>query len=320
MIIKGCAGLGNRLYTLSNAIDYAKRNNRVIYVDWKDGQFDVRGKNAFYEFFSLNNIEFITDISEIENFDKRSVYPQIWKKHLEENLYENFYADKLKILSKFPSRWLKSFPRFSMKASYWQYKENKGKSIWKNFWSNKNFIRGEYLPNKIEEDIVIFVDFSPLYFEGIIRENIVLYEETLKKIRDFSALHQLRKDTIGIHIRYTDKKPDSSFDKLYDTIEKIGLDGKKIFLSTDNLDIQSHIQKKYSEVIVYPKYLPDEQKEGLHQWALYNNEEDMKRNMFEESVIDMWLLAECEYLIYQNNSSFSNISRILKENKQCYPW
>lgn len=42
IVLKACAGLGNRLVTLSNAIDYSLKNNRTLYVDWSDGLFKRR--------------------------------------------------------------------------------------------------------------------------------------------------------------------------------------------------------------------------------------------------------------------------------------
>jgi len=39
LVLKGCAGLGNRLITLLKAIQYCKKTGRRLYVDWADGMF-----------------------------------------------------------------------------------------------------------------------------------------------------------------------------------------------------------------------------------------------------------------------------------------
>lgn len=320
LIVKGCAGLGNRIYTLSNAINYAQKTGRILLIDWSDGQFAPLNQNAFNLFFEIKNHPYLQSINEIEQIEKVSVYPIEWKKHLKSAVYANYEVAGIKFLRKIPSRLIKRFPRLSMKTGYWRQLGNKSKSDIANFLDSKNFIKGEYYSKKIKQDVVVFVDFSPTYFEDIIRNQINLKETISKKIQDFANANSLQSDCIGIHIRYTDKKPDASFDRLYESIESIGAKGKRIFLSTDNKEIEKMMKEKYNDIITYPKFLPEEQKEGLHQWALYNKDENAKLVMFEESIVDMWLLSKCEYLIFQENSSFSQVSRILKNDSKSFGW
>jgi len=320
LIVKGCAGLGNRLYTLSNAINYARKTNRTLIVDWKDGQFSEENTNAFNYFFKLKGVKHINDINQIKDKESKSIYPTVWNNILDTNLYDNFEQDSLSIFSFIPARASKLFPRLSMTHGYFRHKKNKNKSSLFNFINKNNFIQSQYLPKNIKEDIIVFVDFSPKYYKNIIRENIQLTKDVQKKINDFVIKNNLNQNSIAVHIRYTDKKPDATFEKLYKSIEMLNPNDKTIFLSTDNLAIQKMFINKYHSVVTTTKYLPEESKEGLHQWALYNNKEDKKKKMFEESIIDMWLLSKCEHLIYQKNSSFSQISRILKNDINCTPW
>lgn len=320
LIVKGCAGLGNRIYTLSNALNYANKTGRILLVDWSDGQFAPVEQNAFDLFFEIKNYPIIHSLNEIEKIEGLSVFPTEWKKHLNSAIYDHYESADINLLRKMPSRLMWTFPRLSMKTGYWRKLGNKVKSDFANFIDPKNFIKGEYYSKNIKQDVVVFVDFSPKYYENIVRCNIQLKESTSNKINDFANAKNLQTDCIGIHIRYTDKKPDASFEKLYERIEKIGMEGKKIFLSTDNREIEKMMKEKYHHIITFPKFLPDEQKEGLHQWALYNKDESAKVTMFEESIIDMWLLSKCEYLIFQENSSFSQISRILKNDTKSFGW
>ena len=55
LIVKGCAGLGNRLFTIAEAVFYAKQTNRELYVDWSDGQFGELDQNVFYNYFNLHS-------------------------------------------------------------------------------------------------------------------------------------------------------------------------------------------------------------------------------------------------------------------------
>lgn len=66
LVLKGCAGLGNRFITLMKAINYAKMSGRTLYVDWSDGMFGALGKNAFSEYFDIKGIK-CCDIEEVMN-------------------------------------------------------------------------------------------------------------------------------------------------------------------------------------------------------------------------------------------------------------
>ena len=59
VLLKGCAGLGNRLFTLVNAAEYANQTNRTLIVDWNDGLYYPMDYNFFSDFFKLKNIEYI---------------------------------------------------------------------------------------------------------------------------------------------------------------------------------------------------------------------------------------------------------------------
>lgn len=54
VILKGCAGLGNRFITLMKALQYSKLSGRKLCVDWCDGMFAAVGVNAFDEYFELD--------------------------------------------------------------------------------------------------------------------------------------------------------------------------------------------------------------------------------------------------------------------------
>lgn len=53
IVIKGFAGLGNRLRTIASGIEYAQKTNRKVIIDWSDGMFAEEGINAFDKYFIL---------------------------------------------------------------------------------------------------------------------------------------------------------------------------------------------------------------------------------------------------------------------------
>ena len=71
LLLRGCAGLGNRLFTFLYALEFAKSTDRFLVVDWRDGQFHFPGRDAFGHAFALDGLR------SIEEFDSQglTVYP-----------------------------------------------------------------------------------------------------------------------------------------------------------------------------------------------------------------------------------------------------
>src|SRR5690554_3770745 len=100
VILKGVAGLGNRLFTLANAIEYTLNNNRIIIVDWSDGQFSQKGNNIFPKYFELIDIT-KDDLSAISsNITKQNSYPKIWGQNPTASVYDIFEQAKSSKLNK----------------------------------------------------------------------------------------------------------------------------------------------------------------------------------------------------------------------------
>jgi hypothetical protein len=99
LVVKGVAGLGNRIITLQRAINYAKRTKRTLYVEWSDGMFGNTGDNVFYKYFDLRNVDFIENDADIEeclndgDANERTIYPNAFTlKEIRESLYSNYYC------------------------------------------------------------------------------------------------------------------------------------------------------------------------------------------------------------------------------------
>lgn len=117
-----------------------------------------------------------------------------------------------------------------------------------------------------------------------------------------SVVEQFRKNnlkTVGIHIRRTDHilskelSPDILFcDEIHKAISK----GYKIFLSSDNTGtIEEFCRKFGNNITIFPK------KTSNQRWPRQNTSEiDVI-----EDLIDLYLLANCEYVIGSSHSSFS---------------
>ena len=89
LLIKGCAGLGNRIISLTKAIDYAIKTNRIIVIDWSDGLYFTEGYNFFEDYFIIKDLKYhcphTTEISNLLENNQFSHYPRILKN--QENLH-----------------------------------------------------------------------------------------------------------------------------------------------------------------------------------------------------------------------------------------
>jgi hypothetical protein len=327
VIVKGCAGLGNRLFTVCNAIEYCVLSKRKIYIDWSDGQFAPKGNNVFTRYFTLKNINTVIDINEITTSNELTFYPEIWKKNINKGIYDSFAVSEI---NSFHPTLFKSIPegRTKMLKRYWQYLENtsitqssKTKNHFAGVLNKNNFPFGSDLSKKLSEDVIVFADFSPPYSEIIFLNHIKLKPELEEKINRFVIDKELTKNTIGIHVRSTDKKPTKNLDLLFEKISDLPLNNPRVFLATDNKYVLDEFENKFPSLVMYPKFLPKNIQNGLHQYALYNDNQDISIKLFEDSIIDMWLLSMCEYLLYQGNSSFSIISNILhRDKRKAFDW
>lgn len=335
VVLKGCAGLGNRLITAMKAIQYAKITDRCLFIDWSDGLLGPKGINIFDEYFQIvdKEIKLLNTNDKSKNIllyilkKGASSYPySLNEKDINESLYDCFYCNDTLISKKVPLyRAIISF-LFKYKLGMllglqcWIRKPKTGvgyKKMLLNINGDDCFCLGGSLKRNMKEDIVLFADFRPLCNMSEFNTTIRLRDTYRKRFEKFAKENGLN-NAIGIHVRYTDKKPKRKLVCLINIIERIMLNDEnmKLFLSTDNLDIQNMFKTKYNDrVIIYPKYLPENSIIGLHKWAEINVSQNQKKIMFEESLADMYLLSMCKYLFWQGNSSFSYISKLLKDEK-----
>jgi len=310
LVIKACAGLGNRLVTVFAAIKYCEANNRILVIDWSDGQFDKKGIDAFKKCFELKNVQY-TEIENIGHWLSFKHSSELFKIQKSEGVYDLYFNKQSSFFEKLPIKlfvfaWLKKLRR------RWQPIKNGG------YFNSLN--SGSDLPNNVDDEILYYVDFLPYINYDELPNYLDLKPVINEKINRFVDENNLKK-SIGIHIRNTDKRPTTSVRKV---IEHILVKHKNIpvYLSTDSTEIEVMFLKAVPNLILFPKIKPKLNGEGLHQWALHNDPtEELKYTLYEESVMEMFLLSKCQYLYYQGNSTFSNISKVYHVNKtNCYDW
>jgi hypothetical protein len=152
-------------------------------------------------------------------------------------------------------------------------------------------------------------EFKGLHLNDIIaqafRKYLGMRPDIQTHIDVFQKLHY-GNPTIGIHVRYSDRKTNLSAYKA--KVEKVLSvePNATIFLATDNRQVLEDYQGRYSKVISTPKWYPDSS-ETMHYGASCPNRFQNGVN----ALVDIMLLSRCNYLIYSGQSTFSYLSRVL---------
>ena len=321
LIVKGCAGLGNRLFTILESLKYAVKNNRKLYIDWSDGQFGKQNHNIFNDFFSLKHKLFIDDLANYPH-SKNDCYPKLWNNNLDKNIYDLYEVGIPNFLLNIIPNFFLSTKNKRNKSQLWIKKNIKSKYGLKDLNDSNNMVFGGNLLDNLKYRTVIFADFKTKTHKYDLVPLLRLKNIYINEINKWSEDYKISDEYLGIHIRSSDKKPTESVSSLLKYLKK-NLPNKKIFLSTDNSNIEILFRETFKgNLLTYKKDIPSEVSgRGIHMWGLDNNDDNYKVKMLKESIYDMWLLSKCKTLFFQGNSSFSQFSKILHSAPQdCYDW
>jgi hypothetical protein len=315
LIVKGVAGLGDRFATLANAIEYARKSGRILLVDWSDGVFGTKGDNVFYRYFRLSDIPYATSIDTIFEGSGLTCYPDLWAKQPYASMYDLYKRESR--FRRVP-RLMKGKGLFSKFFHYLYPKEQTMPKFGLNAVFNKHNIPfGGFYQQNMSYDVLFFVDFYPKFKHKIIRKNLALADDLEREIDNMAKSYGLATNFVGVHVRMTDKHPQNSLEELSAKINKLNLPDLKIFLATDNVEVEDYFAATYNKSVVFtpkwrPQYDDKKQKTGIHHYAIWSGDYSKAETVLKESIVDMWLLSKCDYLICQKNSGFSQISAILK--------
>lgn len=318
VIVKGCAGLGNRLLTVFAAIEYAHRTNRILVVDWMDGLYGYPGVNAFSNYFELEQVNYkeVVKQEDLNAISYQTVFPIPFKNKLNYNLYDLYVQIAHPFFRRIPGNSF-SFCYLNRLKGFWTLKsESPSKrsllSYLKLMISKNTLPLGDNLSHDYKEDILIFADYVPSFYKQHLK-SLKLKTKVQNVIDSFCKEFPLH-SAVGIHIRNTDMKPTRTVESLVEQI-KMEHPDKPVFLSTDDAKLVEMFKGNFNNVIVYEKYHPPvTAKQGMHQWAQLNNDYEKADVILKDSIIDMYLLSRCELLYYQGNSSFSVLANGLHAN------
>lgn len=289
-IVKAKGGMGNRLLCAASGILWSRAAGREPFVDWRDKAYSRSGENSFLHFF--DNATVLRE----PPAETDDVHPPVWRGHLDMSVSEMFHAydpDKhssFTIHKKYsidPSR--AEYPQSLV--VFWYYMGR--------FASIAPLARAR-LPGH-----------AGLSVEEIarkaLREELPLRQEIRERIERFARDHWAER-VIGVHVRHTDQT--TNLGKLERAAEahRRRMPDAAIFLATDNRQVEESYRRKFGRVITTPKWFPPE---GATMHQSEHCADPVENGV--EALVDMYLLARCDALVYASRSTFSEISRLVSD-------
>ncbi len=278
--------MGNRILASCTALLYGEITGRNVFIDWTEGNYAEAGKNAFPLFFNCSNPVLSDSFPELY-LDSDSVIPKLWKSNLD-----------------------MSFGKMRSEIST-STKENISIDV-----SNGNY----------EEDIIVFgaythqTDQLRSLFKGKFQSLSEMDDSAILKMvlnRDFKlvpeineSIEQFKRDkfgefTLGVHVRYTDMKlpVEPIISKVKQALGKNR--DRIIFLATDAEEIIGKFREIFPNVVTTEKWFP-EAGGRLH---LLNVPDKFENGV--EAIRDLFLLKECDGLVFSSQSSFGRVASLL---------
>ena len=273
--------------------------HRRLIVDWSDFTYSDDGTNVFPLLFSCADAEPPLSIPITD-----SISPPLWRNRLEKSA-------SVVISEVDPSLYTsrKGYRRFSYDLDRLDHPEQL-----LIMWSYTQLIRrarrhfrGDFAALAKRSDESILAE--------LLRTTLILRPQIRARVDSWRAEHFGRGPVIGVHMRFMDTKIPhlpflkmrTSIDTFFSAIDRImaKVQGAIVFVATDNREAQDLVEKRYPKVIATPKWFPTTGIE-MHQ----NPECPDRFNNAIEALIDMYLLADCDYLVFPSSSTFSYISSL----------
>jgi hypothetical protein len=268
---------------------YAAVSGRKLVVDWSDYTYSNDKSNVFPKLFHRSGgVEALPDLHD------RSVDPPIWIERLDLEV-----SDLIEATDPADHNAVAGWRKYSTDLTRLDQPERVLV-----FWSYTEHIRlirrhfaGPWKDwSRLSDDAIV---------AKVLRDRLLLSAAIRAQVDAFKEKH-FGGETIGVHVRYMDRRTSiADFLKRLDRVTSARPEAA-IFLATDNKRAELTIRDRYRRVIASPKWFP-EGGVSMHQ----NSECPDRLTNAVEALVDMYLLAECDWLIFPGSSTFSRIASLV---------
>ncbi len=291
LLVKGEAGLGDRIQSLLTGILYARLSGRRLLVDWSDNYYATGGVNVFPLFFQCPLYD-----PEAAIPNTNSVSPQVWRGRLHES------AAELRADYQGPVRGGEIWREFSIDPERLHCDEDVAV-----MWLHNEQV--ELLRPHFSGAFAAFAEAdSRTILRRLIRENLSLHPRLQERVAQFER-YAFRRPTVGVHVRYSDYR--AGLGMILWRLNRLlrREPGLQVFLATDNERVKRLFEASYPSVITAPHWYPPIAGLPLHTGRQRPDPVELGA----EALVDLYLLAACDYLIVDPGSSFGRVATLLTD-------
>lgn len=293
LVIKGAAGMSNRLRVALTGILYALVTGRTLVVDWRDPSYSRDGSNAFPGYFAVKGLPYAEALP-----PGGSVYPAIWEGNLDKSA-SALWAEmdpEARGQSLFAARPLLSLPDIA------DVRRTEDVVV---YWGTEQKIMplAPYLT--LDPDMV---------FYGGDRDALVVllnhFLELRPAVREpVEALRRacFRERMLGVHVRHSCIR--SPLPRFFTAVTRFraARPDHGLFLATDNAGVLDRFREVFGEVVSADKWYPPA-------GEMMGENPDCPDPFAQgaQALTDMWLLSACDHLMYYSQSTFYQIPLLLR--------
>jgi hypothetical protein len=287
LLVKGSAGLGNRILSLLSAILYAKLSGRRVAVDWSDSLYARNNENSFPLLFSK-------PVSAPMDREPVSVAPPLWRDCV------NTPAEH------FLMTMARRRERSTLSADLSRLDHPEDVLV---FWAQEERVHqmrrhfhGDFqaLARKTDDEIL----------RDLIRSELALHPEIAARVREFKQ-SRWGEEVVGVHMRYSDRR--GRIQKTFRHVDRIVARHPRasVFLATDNEDLLRHVRDRYGagRLIATEKWFPVPG-QPIHRTA--QGPDALQKA--QDALLEMYLLGSCRWLVSDHRSSFAYVAALLSNS------
>jgi len=290
LLVKGAAGMGNRILGLLSGTLYARITGRRLVVDWSDDCYSDDGANVFPLLLHCRAFDPATTLPA-----SGSVWPEAWDGHLHRSAREMRLACG-KGTKGNPLLWQKlsaDIRHLDYDADivvYWAFTQQ--------IFRLRRHFHGPYAAWSAQTDAEVL--------RHLVREELALAPDLRDAVNEYASA-SFESKPIGVHVRYTDRK--ARLRHILTAVDRAAQEQPDplVFLATDNREVERLFHGRYPRVLTTDKWLTED---GM---PLHKNERRPdKLASARAALVDMHLLAHCTPLIVDRRSSFAYMATLLK--------
>jgi len=297
ILVKGTAGLGNRMLAAMTASLFATVTNRRLMFDWRDPIFTGKSGVApdlFTELFTSPLCEPLPATIEAD-----SVAPALWQGRLNETLAVVGRDHDPLFYKKYGS-----FRKLAASLKQVHFPEQLLV-----FWSWREVLR-PLRKHLIQQDS----RYRNMSNRDVLREaanRFVVPCDAVRSYVDQFVAENFKQNMLGVHIRATDLQ--APVEKLLktavDVVRRNQCDG--VFCATDNGEVEDRARRLLPNVVTLPKELP-KTAIPLH----YDPDCQSRVERARQALSDILLLSKCQHLVYASRSSFGYVASLYASETQ----